>query len=441
MCSREASANEPLPGGAGVAIPSPILSLVEGRSLDAFPSISVVVPVRNRPAEIKRCLDSLTTLDYPAERLEIIIVDDASTDETPVVVREYPARNVSLVAATQHRGQSACRNDGAERGAGDVIAFIDSDCTADAKWLLALVPDLEEPYVVAAGGSVRESNSRGWLKRYEASLSPLNMGEAPARVLQGSQVEFLPSCNVLIRRTAFREVGGFDPDLRFGEDVDLIWRLMSVGEVRYRPDGIVWHDHRGRLGAFVKNRIRYASAQAVFLSRHGNRRRLDLPVGLLAGFILAVILSFVSVWFLAAALVGSVVEAIQGLLFGGVERARRVVAGYASTGYRAMTLVGRQYAIPLAAISAVLYPFWRWAPLGMLIASVCILSPAVIEWLRRRPRLDPGRFLLAFVIDTLSVGIGTVAGSIKHRTLAPLAISIHVHVCAVNVPPSKAFIR
>jgi mycofactocin glycosyltransferase len=64
--------------------------------IDPFPSVSVIIPVRNRPREITACLNSLAELDYPSHKIEIIVVDDASTDETPRVVTEFPVRLIAL---------------------------------------------------------------------------------------------------------------------------------------------------------------------------------------------------------------------------------------------------------------------------------------------------------------------------------------------------------
>ena len=311
-----------------------------------FPKVSVVIPVRNRPAGIRSCIDSLVALDYPRDRFEIIVVDDASTDETPSAVASYDRGSVRLLAQAQHRGQSECRNVGARAGTGDVVAFIDSDCIADAAWLRTLVRDLEDSNVVASGGSVREASPNGWLKRYESSVSPLHMGETSARVMPGSQVEFLPSCNVAVRKQVFLEVGGFDASLRFGEDVDLVWRLIERGEVRYRPAGVVWHEHRGRLGPFLLNRINYATAQAVFLSRFpGNRRRVDAPAGMALGAAVAIGLAVIHPAFVAVVLVPALAEATAAVVSARgsespIGAAVRVLAGYASSAYRALSSSG-----------------------------------------------------------------------------------------------------
>lgn len=416
---------------------------MEGAPGEKLPKVSIVIPVRNRPDEIRACLDSLVALDYPRTSLEIIVVDDASTDETPEAVASYGRGSVRLLAQKQHRGQSECRNVGARAGTGELVAFIDSDCIADAAWLRTLVQDLDDRRVVATGGSVREASPDGWLKRYEASASPLHMGETPARVMPGSGVEFLPSCNVVVRKQVFLEAGGFDASLRFGEDVDLIWRLCERGEVRYRPAGVVWHENRGRLGSFLSNRISYTTAQAVFLSRFpGNRRRLDVPVGLIVGVAAGIGMGMLRPAFIAVGLVPPLVEAAAAGVGAPGSRsvadgARRVIGGYASGAYRALSFAGRNYAIPLALISLALAVVWRGWLLGLALAGACVLLPAIVEWFRRRPRLDPMRFVAAFALDSLAVGIGALAGCIRYRTLRPLALRIRLHRSARTLPSTR----
>ena len=410
---------------------------------EELPRVSVVIPVRNRPDGIRTCLDSLVALDYPHESLEIIVVDDASTDETPSAVASYSRGSVQLLAQKQHRGQSECRNVGARAGTGELIAFIDSDCIADSAWLRTLVRDLEDRGVVAAGGSVREASPDGWLKRYEASASPLHIGETPARVMPGSGVEFLPSCNVVVRKQVFLEAGGFDGTLRFGEDVDLIWRLCERGEVRYRPAGVVWHENRGRLGSFLSNRISYTTAQAVFLSRFpANRRRLDVPVGLVLGVAAGVGLGMFNPAFIAVGLVPPLAEASAAVV--GATRSRSVadgvrgvIGGYASSAYRALSFAGRSYAIPIALISLAVAAVWRGWLFGLALAGACVILPAIAEWFRRKPRLDPVRFVAAFALDSLAVGIGTLTGCIRYRTLRPLALGIRLHRSARTLPSTR----
>ncbi len=115
------------------------------------PFVSIVVPVYNRADEIGACLESLLSLDYPASKREIIVVDDASEDRTAAVVAQW---DVKLIKRESNHGQSAARNVGVAAATGEIVAYIDSDCIADPSWLRDLVPYFQDSRNVLVGGYV-----------------------------------------------------------------------------------------------------------------------------------------------------------------------------------------------------------------------------------------------------------------------------------------------
>ena len=104
------------------------------RRIDAWePDVSVIVPVYNRAKVIRPCLDSILAVDYPVDRLELIVVDNASTDDTPRVLEQYAAR-IRIIREAK-RGPAAARNAGLRVARGEVAAFTDSDCQVEQSWL------------------------------------------------------------------------------------------------------------------------------------------------------------------------------------------------------------------------------------------------------------------------------------------------------------------
>src|SRR5439155_20394909 len=101
----------------------------------AWPSVSIVGPVRDRPAQLAACLASLDALRHPGRRPEVIVVDDGSAPAAAV-----PA-GVRLVRLPRSLGPAAARNAGAAVSGSALLAFLDSDCTAEPGWLEALVPE------------------------------------------------------------------------------------------------------------------------------------------------------------------------------------------------------------------------------------------------------------------------------------------------------------
>jgi len=138
----------------------------------------------------------LAALDYPGEKLEIIVVDDGSTDNTGEVAAAF---DVNLIRLPASRGPSACRNAGAGEAKGDILAFLDSDCRAGRGWLKELVPFFAFGEVGAVGGFVEGYFKTSHLDRYEEVFSSLNMGR---RILLGRRSGsgfYVPTCNLLVR--------------------------------------------------------------------------------------------------------------------------------------------------------------------------------------------------------------------------------------------------
>jgi len=402
----------------------------------ALPAISIVIPVRNRPQAIVRCLASLNRLHYPKTRLDIIVVDDASTDETPAAVYAFGGEiPLELVTITKHRGQASCRNVAAERARGEILAFIDSDCEAAPDWLMKLVPEFFDEDTVAVGGGVWPLEERHWLQRYEAVRSPLHQGPARAIVRPGTAVSYLAACNLLVRRRPFLAAGGFVIDR--GEEVDLLWRFCAQKlTVRYQPTGIVYHDHRFRLGEFVNRRTFYAGSEPILLRRHpGNVRPLNLPLGLVLALALGMLVTISRAWLLLPALLLPILAELgltwRRWLTSGAPIRRWVMVRatgnrYVSAAYFSAANLVRYYTVPLVLLSLVAGAIWSPARWLLLLVAACFLAVAAADWWRLRPRLHPGAFIAGHVLDTVAYHIGILAACIRQRTVRPLQMRIRI---------------
>jgi mycofactocin system glycosyltransferase len=389
----------------------------------AWPSVSIVVPVRDRPAQLAACLASLDRLRYPGGRPEVIVVDDGSVRAATV-----PA-GVRLVRLPRSLGSAGARNAGAAVSRAALLAFVDSDCTAEPGWLKALVPELADPSVAAAGGRILPMATGGWLERYEAVRSPLDLGEAAASVRPRQPVPFLVTANLVVRRSDFEALGGFDPGLRRGEDVDLCWRLAAAGRrLVYQPAGHVRHAHRGSLRGFLATRAGYAASEAALLRRHpDNRRWLGFSAGmgaLVAGGLGAMLgrSRLLGAGCLALGLETAATAA--GLRRLGVPAERSVPAllrGQASTLHHAARQLTRYYGLG-AAVVALSSGRSRRRLLAVLLAAE--LVPAMVDWRRRRPSLSLPAFLAAHALDDAAYQFGLIQGCVRERTLAPLGVEL-----------------
>ena len=146
-------------------------------------------------------------------------------------------------------GPGAARQTGVAAVRTPLVAFVDAGVEPPPGWLDALVAHFDDPAVVAVAPRVVSAPGDGSMRdRYEQMHSPLDLGAAEARVAPRTQVAYVPTAALVARLDAIEAVGGFDPDLRFGEDVDLIWRLVAAGgTVRYVPAVRVRHRPRNHL--------------------------------------------------------------------------------------------------------------------------------------------------------------------------------------------------
>lgn len=130
---------------------------------DGTPRATIVIAAHNEAACIRETLENKLALDYPAERLEIIVVSDASTDSTDEIVREFAARGVQLIRQSERLGKSAALNLGVESATGEILVFSDANSQYEASALRALVRCFEDPSVGYATGKMIYVNPDGSL--------------------------------------------------------------------------------------------------------------------------------------------------------------------------------------------------------------------------------------------------------------------------------------
>ena len=390
-----------------------------------LPSVSVIIPVRNRPKDIAACLDSLGRVVYPREKMEVIVVDDASTDGTPEVVNRYPVR---LICLTERRQAPSCRNMGAAAAKGEILAFLDSDCVADPLWLKELLPAFEHAEVGVVGGVVDSAMEGNGLDRYEKVKSSLKIASWFKRSNRNERFFYVPSCNLLARREVFFELGGFREDLLVGEDVDLCWRAEDLGRlIDYRPVGRVFHRHRNRVKAFCFRRFDYGTSEPLLQQRHASRvKRLVFPpaptlfwalifLALAAGSVVPLGLSWL--WALVNGGVKFVEIRKRGLPIGFATLLLSLLRSYGAFLYHCCAFVSRYYLL----WAVLLLPF---LPAVSAVIGCAHVLAGTTEFFVKKPRLNLFSFLLFFTAEQISYQAGVWWGCLKHRYFSPVNPSL-----------------
>ena len=116
---------------------------------NTLPVVSIIIPAYNEEKVIGACLDSIASLDYPKELLEVIVIDDGSTDRTAGIIAGY--RSVKVIKGL-HKGPSAARNLALKQAKGEYVAFTDADCVVFPEWLKRLLKGFISEDVAGVGG-------------------------------------------------------------------------------------------------------------------------------------------------------------------------------------------------------------------------------------------------------------------------------------------------
>ena len=177
-------------------------------------NISIITPMYNSALYIGRMIQALKDLDYPQEKLEIIIIDNGSADNSVDIVRE---RGLSC-RVMEGASISKMRNAGAELATGEVLAFIDSDCLVRSDWAKKAIEFIAGD-VGIVGGYYGLGDSPGWIEKTWFELK---------KDISGN-VSFVSAGNMVLTAKVFSEVGGFDDNVETGEDWDFCQRVIAAG--------------------------------------------------------------------------------------------------------------------------------------------------------------------------------------------------------------------
>ena len=234
-----------------------------------LPSVSVIVPCYNEGVVIENSIRSLLELVYPG--LEIVVVDDGSSDDTYQRAARFAGRHgdtTVTVLRQRNRGKGEALNHGIGYSKGELVCCVDADSRLDPAALLHAVQHFRDPAVGAVAGNVKVGNRRNLLTRLQALeyIEGLNM----VRRSQGyfSAVNIIPGPMGVFRRSVLEEVGGYDRDT-FAEDCDITIKiLVHRWKVEYEPFAIAVTEAPETFVAFFRQRYRWTRGILQSLRKH-----------------------------------------------------------------------------------------------------------------------------------------------------------------------------
>jgi glycosyltransferase involved in cell wall biosynthesis len=215
-------------------------------------SASIIIPTFNGASRIGNCLDSLVK-QTAGRNVEILVVDDGSTDNTANVVRGYSS--VRLIPQA-NAGPASARNRGALEAQGKILLFTDDDCVPMPDWLKAMLGPFKDPDVVGAKGVYRTHQ-----KSLAARFVQIEY-EDKYRLMAGlSSIDFIDTYSAGFRRDRFLEMTGYDTSfpVACAEDIELSYRMSARGwKMKFVHAAIVFHTHPDTLARYLKKKYKFA---------------------------------------------------------------------------------------------------------------------------------------------------------------------------------------
>lgn len=251
------------------------MTATTGNSNANMPLVSVVIPTFNRLPDLRRTMDALLAQTVPASAVEIIVVDNSSTDGTREWVESFGAGDHASVryVRKEPEGPAAARNTGIEQARGEFVLFVDSDVVLNANWIATAIQAMHADATLAClGGAVVYAHAPGRLNAYGGEISPIGLAWDAAEGAPVTEARMPRECMwlncsaMMARARLLRELGGFDATYFYGyEDSDFGWRVHLAGYcVKVFPSLVATHHVDPKIAGsdprivfhYTKNRLR-----------------------------------------------------------------------------------------------------------------------------------------------------------------------------------------
>lgn len=264
--------------------------------LRRFPFVSFIVPVFNEEKEIKKTINSLLNIDYPRDKLEIIVIDDGSTDNTYKVLKKILSKRVKIFKK-ENGGCASALNLGIKKARGRLIARFDSDTVLARSSLKKTIGYFENKKVMAVTSSLNVSNHRGFLQKIQ--WAEYLFGITLRKIFDmNNAIHVIPGPLSVYRAEFFTRYGGFDEE-NITEDTEMAMRIQSHGyEIKNSISANVYTNVPTKFNQLLNQRIRWYTG---FLYNAWNyrhlyslKRKTNLSTFILPVAIISVVLAFFS---------------------------------------------------------------------------------------------------------------------------------------------------
>lgn len=243
-----------------------------------LPEFSIVIPSRDRPLQLARCLEAIARLETSRDEFEVIVVDDGSREPYQGILARHAGQLPVRLLRRHGDGPGQARNAGAAVAQGRFVVLTDDDCAPAPDWLTRLGEALRRhPAAIAGGRTVNSLTGNVYAEASQTLLAYLydyyHADENPMR--------FFASCNFALSAELFRQSGGFCPRFKLagGEDRDFCDRWITAGRPTvYVPDAVVHHAHALSLAGFLRQHYTYGRGAWHYHQARAERGREPVPV-------------------------------------------------------------------------------------------------------------------------------------------------------------------
>jgi len=239
------------------------------------PRVSVIVPIYNGESDLPELINCLQDQSYSPELLELLLVDNLSSDATATIIKSIASSRVyrgpRISYLTQRlRSSYAARNTGIRAAKGEILVFTDVDCRPQRDWVEHLIEALSDPAIGIVAGNIGSLEpGLTFIEKYSCRRKMLSQ----EFTLDNNYYPYGQTANIAVRREVFEEIGMFRPWLRSGGDADLCWRMLNESPWRLaytRNKPTVLHRHRRTLSGLIAQFERYGGASVYLESLHGH---------------------------------------------------------------------------------------------------------------------------------------------------------------------------